>query len=369
MFFNLFQKLILLKTLPLKKLFASTTILLFVFTIQVFSQDFSKLKGTVQRFKVHGKSLEGNLEGDSTDRYVSVYLPPSYKTQPKRHYPVVYYLHGFTDNDAQWYGFRKHWINLPVILDSAFVNAEADEMIFVTPDAYTRYQGSWYSNSITTGNWEDFVSKELVSYIDSHYRTIAKAESRGLAGHSMGGYGTMRIGQKHPEIFSSIYLLSPATLMQNNAFTATSSATRFDSIRTVADFQKADFGTKAAFAIAAAWAPNPKNPPFYVDLPIKNGQVQADIVAKWAANMPLTTIDQYVFNLKQLKAIAFDAGDRDESIAASIKVLDEELNKYDLKHTFEIYNGDHLNRIGERIRLKVLPFFTKNLVTKETKSK
>jgi S-formylglutathione hydrolase FrmB len=69
-----------------------------------------------------------------------------------------------------------------------------------------------YSNSVTTGNWEDFIAKELVSYIDKHYRTIAKAESRGLSGHSMGGYGALRIGQKNPGVFSSIYLLSPCCL-------------------------------------------------------------------------------------------------------------------------------------------------------------
>ncbi len=152
----------------------------------------SPLKGSVERFKVHGKSLEGNLEGNPADPDVSVYLPPSYKKESKRRYPVVYLLHGFTDTDAQWYGFVKHWINLPVIVDKVFTSGQAQEMIIVTPNAFTRSGGSYYSNSITAGNWEDFVSKELVAYIDQHYRTIAKPASRGLAGHSMGGYGTIR---------------------------------------------------------------------------------------------------------------------------------------------------------------------------------
>lgn len=331
------------------------------FTSDVFSQK-QVSKGTVQRIKVHGKGLEGNLEGDSADRYVSVYLPASYKTNPKSRYPVVYFLHGYTDDDAKWYGLKKHWINLPLILDTLFAEGSVREMIVVTPDAYTRYQGSMYSNSITTGNWEDYVAKELVAYIDSRYRTIANASSRGLSGHSMGGYGALRIGQKHPETFSSIYLLSPCCLMPGPSSASNPEAiSKIEGIQSFTDFEKADFGTKIAFASAAAWSPNPTQAPFYLDLPVKNGQQQSMIQTKWAANMPLVTLDQYINNLKQLKGIAFDAGTRDQNIAASIKVLDAELTKYGIKHFFEIYEGNHTNRIAERIDQKMMQFFSSNL--------
>ena len=89
--------------------------------------------------------------------------------------------------------------------------------------------------------------------------------------------------------------------------------------------------------------------------------LQSTVLAKWNANRPLNTIDQYITNIKRLKAIAFDAGTRDKSIAASIKVLDEELNKYGIKHFFEIYEGDHINRVAERIETKMLRFFSDNL--------
>ncbi len=319
-------------------------------------------KGEVQRIKVHGKGLEGNLDGDSADRSVCIYLPASYRTSPKRRYPVIYFLHGYTDDDAKFYGFSKHWMNLVPILDSVFATGGAKEMILVTPNAYTRFQGSMYSNSVTTGNWEDFVAKELVTYVDSHYRTIAQAASRGLAGHSMGGYGGLRIGEKNPEIFSTIYLLSPCCL--NSANVSNQIPTNFlraDSIKTIAEFEKTDFGTKAVFASAAAWSPNPTQPPFFIDLPVKGGVLQPMVQAKWTANRPLTTLDQYINNLKKLRAIGFDAGTRDQAIAASIKTLDEELNKYGIKHFFEIYDGDHINRIAERIQKNMLKFFSDNL--------
>lgn len=319
------------------------------------------LKGSVERIKVHGKGLEGNLEGDSPDRYVSIYLPPGYKKTPQKRYPVVYFLHGFTDSDDKWYGFTKHWINLPKIADSLFATGKFNEMILVTPDAFTRYQGSMYSNSVTTGNWEDFVATELVNYIDQHYRTLSKAANRGLAGHSMGGYGALRIGQKHPEIFSSIYLLSPCCLTAESFTPSAAAIARINAVQDTAAFLKADFGTKIMFASAAAWSPNPVQPPFYLDLPIKDSIVRPDILAKWTANRPLATLDQYISNIRQLKGVAFDAGDKDKGIAASIVVLDAELKKYKINHSFEIYDGTHTSHIADRISEKMLPFFSTNL--------
>lgn len=320
-------------------------------------------KGSVQRIKIHGKLLEHNLSGDSADRYVSVYLPASYSSGTKKRYPVVYFLHGYTDNDAKFYGFQKHWTTLPPILDAVYSQNPAHEMIVVTPDAYTLFQGSMYSNSATTGNWEDFVAQELVSYMDAHYRTLAKKESRGICGHSMGGYGALRIGEKNPDIFSTVYLLSPCCLnsptVSSEIFTA--QLLRADSIKSIEALQRADFFTKAQFASAAAWSPNPANPPFFLDLPIKNGSLQPQILQKWDANRPLNNLDQYIYNIRKLKAIGFDAGDKDTGIAESIKTLDQELSKYSIPHAFEIYDGDHVNHVAKRIEEKMLQFFSNNL--------
>ncbi len=329
-----------------------------------YSQTNSAKTGTVERIKVHGKGLEGNLAGDSPDRDVSVYLPPSYKTDKKRRYPVVYFLHGFTDSDDKWYGFTKHWINLPAVVDKTLAEGKTGEFIIVTPNAYNRYFGSMYSNSVTIGNWEDFVAKELVAYIDKQYRTIPQASSRGLAGHSMGGYGAIRIGQKHPEIFSSLYLLSPCCMVPTmNAPNNPGMAAKMEGIKTQTDLEKADFLTKAMFASAASWSPNPTNAPFYLDLPVKDGQPQSMVTARWAANAPLATLDQYINNVRQLHALAFDAGSKDAGIAATNKVLDGILTNYKIPHTYEEYDGDHINRIADRIEQKMLPFFTANLST------
>jgi S-formylglutathione hydrolase FrmB len=167
------------------------------------------LEGTLERIQVHGTSLEGNLEGDSPERCVSVYLPPGYHASPDRRYPVVYILHGYTDDDQHWFGWAEHFVNVPAAMEKSLSVGTSQEMILVMPSAYTLYQGSMYSSSITTGDWETFVAEDLVAYIDSHYRTLARRESRGLAGHSMGGYGAIRIGMKRPDVFSADYVMSP----------------------------------------------------------------------------------------------------------------------------------------------------------------
>jgi S-formylglutathione hydrolase len=342
---------------------ATLFIILLAFPLKIFAQQKQIAKGTVQRIKVHSKLLEGNLSGDSANRHVSIYLPASYNSNPKKYYPVVYFLHGYTDDDAKFYGFKKHWMVLPPVLDTVFSQNPAREMIVVTPDAYTLFQGSMYSNSATTGNWEDFIAGELVGYIDNHYRTIAQKESRGVCGHSMGGYGALRIGEKKPEVFSAVYLLSPCCLNSSPGIIETipPSYLRADSIKTTEEFQKADFFTKALFASAAAWSPNPVNPPFYLDLPVKDGKLQPQVLQKWDANRPLNSLDQFIYNIRQLKSIGFDAGDKDAGIAGSIKTLDNELNKYGIAHAFEIYEGDHINRVAKRIEKKLLPFFMENL--------
>ncbi|HEY7389044.1 MAG TPA: alpha/beta fold hydrolase [Bryobacteraceae bacterium] len=308
------------------------------------------IKGTVEKIKVHGKSLEGNLEGDSPDRDVFVYLPPSYNQQANRRYPVVYFLHGYGVNAERYWNM----MTVPETADKLMGAGTAHEMILVHPDAFTIYNGSMYSNSPTTGDWEAFIVRDLVSYIDSHYRTIATREGRGLAGHSMGGYGTVRLGMKHPEVFSALYAMSSCCLMNNpQPRPAAAAANQTKQGRSGAF-------AKVLSAEAAAWSPNPRNPPEFFDLPEKDGTFHPEVAALWIANSPLAMVDQYVPNLKQYHAIAMECGLQDGLIASN-KQLDETLVKLGVPHTFETYEGDHTNRVKERFEMKVLPFFSENL--------
>ena len=320
-------------------------------------------KGSIERITVHGRSLESNLEGDSPDRPVIVYLPPSYAKETSRRYPVLYYLHGYT---ATAEAYAKV-LALPTSVDRA-VAAGVREMIVVLPDAFTKYSGSMYSNSPTIGDWETFIAQGLPAFIDKRYRTVASRESRGLAGHSMGGYGTMRIGMKQPSSFTALYAMSSCCLMNDPAARGAGPAARGDAATRGAgaagrgDGRGAGRGGGMANALsaqAAAWAPNTKTPPYF-DLPTKDGEIQPLIAAKWIANSPLVMVDQYVPALKSMRAIALDVGDKDPFVTTN-RQLNESLTRLDVANSLEIYDGDHGNRVGERFVSKVLPFFSQHL--------
>lgn len=340
--------------------YLAACLLVFAAAVALAQMTESAPRGRQERIKVYGKSLEGNLSGDSPERDVSVYLPPGYAADQTRRFPVIYFLHGFTDSDDRWFGLRgPHFANVPAVFDKAIASGARD-MIIVMPNAYTAFQGSMYSSSVTTGDWESYVARDLVAYIDSHYRTIPGRASRGLAGHSMGGYGAVRIGLKFPDVFSSLYALSPCC-MQAEMNPRAAMVAQAELVRSLEDIAKASFGIKAMLASAAAWSPNLKSPPLFLDLPMKGGELLPEVIAKWAANAPLTMIHQFVPSVKKYKGIAFDAGDRDAGIAQTVRALDQVLTDYGIPHTSEIYQGDHVNRIAVRIETKMMPLFSANL--------
>jgi enterochelin esterase-like enzyme len=316
----------------------------------------------VDHITVHGKSLEGSLEGDSADREVFVVLPPSYDRQKARRYPVVYALHGYSIGAAQW----TSEIHVPQVIENAYAKG-AKDMIFVFPDSKTMHNGSMYSRSVTTGDFESFIAHDLVAYVDAHYRTMPKRESRGLAGHSMGGYGASRIGMKYPDVFGALYLMSPCCLSARaGAGISPEALAAYAAMKSPADSAKLEWGQRATLASAAAWSPNPKNPPLYLDLPVKDGQPRADVLAKWAANAPLSFVDQYIDNLRRYAAISMDVGDQD-GLKVDAGKLHDVLDSYGIPNHFEIYSGTHTSRVAFRFQDQLVPFFSQHLVFESRK--
>ena len=321
----------------------------------------------VQQIKIHGASLVGNLEGEAVNRDVIVFLPPSYYKDKHRHYPVLYALHGYSIGAEQW----THEIHVPQTIEGAIAQG-AHEMIVVLPDSKTVYNGSMYSSSATTGDFENFIAHDLVSYIDAHYRTLPNRLSRGLVGHSMGGYGATRIGMKHSDVFGALYIMSPCCMssMAGGAGPGTPEQKKERALETEkkvaaakspADLAAASPGFGAAqFALAAAWSPDPRNPPLYFDMPTKDGEPNPDVVARWTANSPLAFVDQYIGNLRQYRAISIDVGDED-GLRFDTTKLHTILDNYGIANGFEIYHGTHVSAVADRFQNHVMPFFSKNL--------
>jgi len=311
---------------------------------------------TVERIKIRGTALEGNLEGDAVDREVFVFLPPSYAREKSRRYPVVYALHGYSIGAEQW----TREIRVPQTIEGAFAQG-AGEMIVVLPDSKTVHNGSMYSSSVTTGDFEQFIAHDVIAYIDAHYRTIPRRLSRGLVGHSMGGYGATRIGMKHSDVFGSLYIMSPCCLSPRPAGPANPETEKaLEAVKTPEDSAKLSFFPRAQLATAAAWSPNPKNPPLYLDLPFKGGSPQPEVLAKWTANAPLAFVDQYVGGLRKYRAIAMDVGDQD-GLRIDTGKLHEVLDLYGITNSFEVYPGTHTSKVADRFQNHVMKFFSQNL--------
>ena len=312
--------------------------------------------GTVVTGSISSRHLE-NAMGENPTRAISVYLPPDYNTS-QTHYPVIYFLHGFTGDNTM---LKR----IAPLLDQAIATRRIRPFIMAIPDHKTTYDGSFYSNSGVFGNWEDFTVRDVVGYVDTHFRTLADRGSRGIAGHSMGGYGALLLAMKHPEGFSTVYALSPGALAIVREYGPNSDTYRsLASVTSMEELAQTYFG-KVVIAFGRSWSPNPDKPPFYCDLPFdfSTGHlvVHEDALRKWQANMPLYMIDDYRENLLKLRAIKFDWGrNAGERFTLQCDMFSQRLENAGITHFAEEYIGTHTSDIytpSGRLPQQLLPFF------------
>ena len=308
-----------------------------------------------------------NEAGEPLSRRATIYLPPGYDDSD-RAYPVIYYLHGFTWSDS---------LNLEVSrMDTLFAQAISDGLIppviIVNPDHHTRYRGSWYTNSSYTGRWDDLVTRDLVDHVDSHYRTLRSPASRGIAGLSMGGYGALKLGMLHPDVFGVVYAMSPATLDLDAELAAGSEwyrrAQEVPDRETLTEGWN-EFGANVVVALGQAFTPNPDHPPFYADLPFgyvgDSLVVHDEVVATWREHMPINMAVRYRENLENLSALKIEWGRNDEfDMVLSSRRFSEQLEDLGIHHFAEEFLGGHTDQVDlpyGRITYEMLPFFAYHL--------
>lgn len=302
-----------------------------------------------------------NTGGENPNRRISIYLPPGYD-QSTKHYPVIYYLHGFMNTDSITPDMKN-------VLDLAIAKNKIRPYILVIADNNTLFSGSFYSNSSLIGDWTDFEAKELVDYMDKNFRTIATRDGRGISGHSMGGYGALKIAMLYPDVFSCVYAMSPGLLAFVKEFGPNSdSYKQLAAIKTKDELDKTYYPRVIA-ACARAWSPNPNRPPFYFDLPFNyvgnKLVVDTAVYEKWRSNMPFYMVDSYASNLKKLKAIKLDWGRNDAPrFPLQCSMFSQELENHGIEHYAEEYIGTHTNKIWTtdgRVVDEMLPFFNDHL--------
>lgn len=162
-----------------------------------------KTKGSEKQGTVY-ESLQFYSDILGRDVAFSVYLPKSYEGSTMN-FPVLYLLHGYSDDETGWIQFGQ----VQRIADRSVENHESAQMIIVMPDAGV----TWYVNTAAgQANYEDFLIEEFIPHIDAEFRTRKDRQFRAVAGLSMGGYGALMLGLRHPDLFSSSGALSAGVL-------------------------------------------------------------------------------------------------------------------------------------------------------------
>lgn len=317
--------------------------------------------GKIVRTIIPGPSLDGDMAGDETPLEALVYLPPSYASDTGRRYPLVVLLHGYWSTPEQW---EDDYFSMTKAYAEALAAGDTREMIVVMPTGYDRLAGGFYVNGAASGNWADYIAEDVVAYMDANYRTLTARASRGIAGHSMGGYGAFAVATAKPEVFSALYALSPCCGALIEEFGLDSPAfAAAEEFHSIEDFEASDdFLARVLVAIGAAWAPQP-DAPLNSRRPVVNGALDDTVLAMWKARTLSELVISELDDLRGMTAIGLDVGDREDfgHIAGSVPQIAASLQAAGLPVEYETYPGDHISGVGTQMTEDVLPFFSQHL--------
>jgi S-formylglutathione hydrolase FrmB len=320
--------------------------------------------------QIPAPALEANMVGDPAELSAFILTPTGYATS-NQHYPSVYVLAGYTDSGG-------------TIVDAlAAAPSPALGAVLVVVSGVNAFGGSFYVNSPVTGGWEDAIVTDLVGYVDAHYRTSPTAAARGIAGHSMGGFGALNLAMRHPDVFGAAYALSPgvfgpggAQARLGDSGVAAEVVRLADSLGGLGAEQRLDrvqsdltsIDLRFEWAYGAAFAPDPASPSLMrIPFAAQDGAIKRDPAA-WAAweagfgALP-AKLQQYGDNLRRLRAIGIDYGTRDEYtwIPTGCAYLATLLDRAGIEATVSTFDGGHEDRLADRLVTHMLPFMSSAL--------
>lgn len=276
---------------------------------------------------VPGSTLAGNPLGDPAARQVPVYLPPTY--DGRKRFPVIYLLAGFASTGASFLNFSFGRPTVPEIADTLIRQGLMPEAILVMPDCMTRYGGSQYVDSTATGRYETYLVEELIPWIDNRFSTVAEPRHRAIAGKSSGGFGALRLGMRHPELFSAVachsgdmdFELCYRPNFPNAARTLEkyggSLSAFFMNWESLDKKPRGEFALLDMMAMAAAYSPEPSRPaPENMKLPFDTRTCRPipEVWDLWRQFDPVVMIENedYRDALGSLGMLFLDCGSQDE---------------------------------------------------------
>lgn len=283
------------------------------------------LRGRFEEHRFESEVLKGNRLGDPATRPLWVYLPPGYDNDPDRRYPSVYMIQGLTGQLDMWRNRNAFRRNLPELADDLFASGEAPPTILVWVDAWTSLGGSQFLDSAGTGRYHTYLCDEVVPWVDAHYRTLAAAPHRGVAGKSSGGYGAMVTPMLRPDLFGGLATHAGDALFEMcylPEFRKSVRALRDEYGGSFAKFWES-FRSRPAFSkesddvllndwcMAACYSADEDGT---VRLPYDTatGELIPEVWERWLRWDPVRMAASHAEALRSLRAVYVDAGKKDE---------------------------------------------------------
>ena len=361
--------------------------------------------GTLHVLEHESRILKGNPLGDPHVRKLGVWLPPQYddgrksKGDDGRRFPVLYDLVGFTGSGLSHTNWKPFSDNVPERVARLIHERKMGPVILVFPDCFTALGGNQYVNSSAIGNYADYLTREIIPFVDRNFRTLASREHRGCFGKSSGGYGSIIHAMKYPKFWGAIADHSgdayfdfvywhdwPNTINELAKYRAVKrNPGPYDARRESGRSGLAeglDDGRIGRFlnavwkkeklsgaeghcimnlCMAATYDPDPGAPlGFRVPFNLESGEVLPARWKKWRENDPVNLVDKYRANLKTLRGIFIDCGWRDQyHIHYGARILAKRLAMAGVRHVYEEFDDNHSD-IDYRMDVS-LPFLYKAL--------
>lgn len=334
-------------------------------------------QGHIASHRFESKVLKSNPLSDPYVRDLIVYVPPGYSKTDSKGYTAIIYLAAFGS-------FGKAVLNLDPFSETieARMNRliwqnKCSPMILVLVDCFTKFGGSQYINSTATGMYEDYITDEIVRFVDDKYNISNHA----IMGHSSGGYGAFVLGMRHPDIFQAIadhsgdsafeYCYLPDFPKALEVYRR-SGGDHGDPKKWFEDFwqkpnkyqDRDDMTALNILGMAAHYSPNPQSPYLGCDFPfdLKTGEINQDVWNRWISSDPTRMVAKYQDNLKKIKLIYIDCGTKDEfNIHLGCRILHSKLQKMGIRHFYEEFPGGH-SKISHRYDVS-LPMISRELNT------
>ena len=325
------------------------------------------MHGTLDRLVVESEALAGNPLGDPSRRPLWVYRPPGVERDHPRPLPTIYVIQGYTGQLDMWENREALQPTVIERFDSLFASGDCPDALLVFVDAWTRYGGSQFLNSTSTGRYLDYLCDEVVPFVDARYPAAADRDRRGLTGKSSGGYGAMVVPMLRPDVFGALAshagdALFEACYLPEFPSTARKLRDDFEAswevfFERLATAERVDFETfrpLELYGYAAAYSPDPAAPGrALIPFDVATGRLDDEIWAQWLEKDPVRMASQRADALRSMRLVYVDAGRSDEYyLDLGAQAFAAELDKLGVAHTLDLFDGTH-GRIQWRYPLAV----------------